>query len=273
MRCTLPTEALISLWLFSLSLKGTAKGSQNNYRRPRGQVSGREERIRLLGPVTADARRDFEWWLDGSLNKLVQVQGPGRATSVVTQKFLGYGGMWTSYICLKHQWCTWLNSSWVDAHPFDVANTRYSVHPASLDPTNVPSEGKPAATPSRTELTPPTYYGVYSYLSTKSSCAQHIFSIFLLNAACDISRVGGHTVLDDKAALGNYNLQLQNSALAELASGVAQTGLCTVDEAYFGIIPALSFKNKLPRVDCVVEYAPLFPTYISVYSRFHKLRG
>jgi len=103
--CEAQVEALISLWLFSLSLKGTVKGNQNNYRRPRGQVSGREERIRLLGPVTADARRDFGWWLDGNLIKLVEVQKiplqqePGLATSVVTQKFLGYGGMWTSYIC------------------------------------------------------------------------------------------------------------------------------------------------------------------------------
>ena len=151
-----------------------------------------------------------------------------------------------------------LNSCWVDAHPFDVASTHYSVHPVSPEPTGIPSEGKPT-----TSTQEPIYYGVYSYLSSKSSCAQHIFSIFLLNAACDIPRVSGHTVLDDKAASGNYNLQLQNSILAELAGAVALTGLCTVKEAYFGIIPALSFKNKLPGVECVVEYAT--PPFVFIY--------
>ncbi|KAF8423913.1 ankyrin repeat-containing domain protein [Tirmania nivea] len=232
-------EALISLCLFSLSFSGPTNESQNNYRRPRSQVSGREERIRLLGPATENTWRDFEWWLEGSLSKLVKVE-VARDTSFQgremrdAQRFIGYG----------------------DDYPFVMSastSKTYSIWPVS------PSQESVVLANSGTGVNAASaYYGVYSYCSSRKSCAQHIFSIFIHIAANEIPQLGGQTVLNDKVAFSstaNFNLKLQNSTLEELAGGVAETGLCTLEEAYFGIIPACSLRKKLPRVHCVVEWA------------------
>lgn len=142
----------------------------------------------------------------------------------------------------------------VDNHPFEEPNASSNYTVCSIPTEAVLSEPtNPGPDESSTSA---VHLGVQSYISLNRSCAQHIFALFLLNTAFSSAQIGGQTVLDDRLASsvnGTYNLQLHNATLDELAAGVAETGLCTKDEAYLAIVPAFSFYNKLPKADCVVE--------------------
>lgn len=142
----------------------------------------------------------------------------------------------------------------VDSHPFEEPNaiSDYTVCfiPAEAVVSKAINSGPDESSTSA------VYLGVQSHISLNRSCAQHIFALFLLNTAFSSAQIVGQTVLNDTHASslkGTYDLQLQNATLEELAAGVAETGLCTKDEAYLAIVPAFSFFNKLPKADCVVE--------------------
>lgn len=87
-------EALLSLWLFSFAQKRSSKRSK--YKRHRGEVSEKQETVKLLGPCSADSLRDFKWWLQETNTRFFEVYcaqtTDDHKATLHVESVLGYGG-------------------------------------------------------------------------------------------------------------------------------------------------------------------------------------
>ena len=88
-------------------------------------------------------------------------------------------------------------------------------------------------------------------------CAMHLLSKFMNELVKKIQPIGGRTILEDKGLSSSgkgYVLKLQNSVLTQLAQNVAQSELCSREEAHLTIVSVLSVGGKLPKVDAIIKY-------------------
>lgn len=93
----------------------------------------------------------------------------------------------------------------------------------------------------------------YLWIETKTSledlCAQQVYAAFIYKIATIIEEVGGVTLprkMNPPAV--TQKLYLSNSNLSSLATIYQESGLGTIEEAYFSIIPALRSSGKIPSV-------------------------
>lgn len=102
-------------------------------------------------------------------------------------------------------------------------------------------------------------------------CAMHLLSMFMNELVKKIQPIGGRTLLEDKGLSSSgkgYVLKLQNSILTQLAQNVAQSELCSREEAHLTMVSVLSVGGKLPKVDVIVKYAhlPLYSQHGNLYN-------
>lgn len=94
----------------------------------------------------------------------------------------------------------------------------------------------------------------YLWVETKTSledlCAQQVYAEFIYKIATIIEEVGGVTLPRkmNPSTVTHQNLYLSNSNLSSLATIYQESGLGTIEEAYFSIIPALRSSGKIPSV-------------------------
>lgn len=106
----------------------------------------------------------------------------------------------------------------------------------------------------------PINLALATYSSSEEMCGKHLFSVFVLAVANTIEKnamkkIGSHTALQDNGvSKDGFDIKLTNTALADMAQEVHQTGLCNRNEATLTIVTALSLTESLPKVDALVKY-------------------
>ncbi|KAK3291041.1 uncharacterized protein B0H64DRAFT_349835, partial [Chaetomium fimeti] len=241
-------EAALSLWLYSVrhreenqeeagyysseSWLGGATPSQLQSKRARGKSS-----LQILGSLDARIlQRDLSWWLpDNSLKDIYDISET-EANSNVPQRVI------------------------LEGHRV-VGCTRKAIHYPS------PNNDVSGYELRQGEISRQSTLAVYSQKDIKKLYACHIFSAFMWALSAAITESPVDTCPFGKADVRAFvvpteeyeydtwdrNHKFSNDRLSALIRDIENTGLGSVEDIYFAILPPLSAWNLLPPVHSILK--------------------
>ena len=186
--------------------------------------------LKLLGLHTAALHRDLQWWVPSGASQVVNISDIGaeanNAVEVEPHRVVGFAS--SAFPCV--------NSSSAD---------KYRCYRAT---TNSPGQD--------------TALAVESFAPLKTLYAQYMFSSFMWSAAKKLEQpFGGEAdvqpIREDSTSNSNsawQSIKLHNKRLSKLALDIQATGLGSLDEIYYAIIPPLSATGRLPHAGAIIEW-------------------
>ncbi|KAK6719619.1 hypothetical protein SNK05_002750 [Fusarium graminearum] len=236
-------EAALSLWLYSVDERENKelKESPNDGSAKKTEREDREERpkddawlrkgtsakpsLRLLGSYMAALQQDLRWWMPDGAAQVIEVKehelaNVSSATGVEAHRIVGY-----------------------------VSNSKLRTDKDAPDCQD------------REGSTTNVILAVESFSPLKRLFAQYMFSAFMWAAAEKMKQFEGKADVRPAQRDGVsdqptwQSIALHSTRLLKLVQDVQSTGLGSLEDAYLGIIPPLSSKNKLPQANAIIEWA------------------
>ena len=230
-------ESALSLWLYFSHRKEQGGNQQDDLPRQetgdmwlRSKGTPEKPSLQVLGPHTAALYQDIQWWTPDGVDRVVEVH------KIAPEESVG--------------------SVSVEAHRV----VGFASDSSSLDDSDsIPFQYSPSSPHMPNEL---TSLAVESFCPLVTLYSQYMFSTFMWAAARIMKQPIEGTadirpMLRDNTADRSAwrSITLHNAQLSKLAQAVQSTGLGSLEEIYLLIVPPLSRRNRLPRVDAIVEWA------------------
>ncbi|KAK2740497.1 hypothetical protein FQN55_008840 [Onygenales sp. PD_40] len=239
-------EAALSLWLYSVNEKEEDPSPEplNEHTYPQMYVtddpratnpSARPKTaVQVLGLYTNRLLQDLRWWTPNGGSDLFGLQKPNlfiRTVEADHHRVLGLRVPITPQHT-KLQYSHFMLPDYGDDIPFrSLQSDKWDETTAHI------------ASQSRNPLS--------------KVFAQHIFFNFMLVAAKMLEEpIAGEVEIQSKVNKGSSfweDFTLHNPQLSKLAQDIQETGLGSLEEVWYCLLPPLSIENKLPRVTPIID--------------------
>lgn len=213
-------DSALSLWLFSVHQKekdDSDKVTEDKSTWLRTNVVGKRNALRLLGPVSLALRRDIKWWISGGVDQVLEVEGPTYPKHAEPRE-RGVLTFETHRVVGPAEW-----------------KRKYSGDPPRYQSVNIVNDTKTSQYPT---------FAVQSGVPLPQLYGQEIFSAFLWTTAPKFKSFVGFKAPDARNTQGKL-FTLESEHLSQLAKGIQDTGLGSLQDVVMLLVPPLSFHRKL----------------------------
>ncbi|KAF4467779.1 ankyrin repeat [Fusarium albosuccineum] len=231
-------EAALSLWLYSVKTKDEASGhslvtepfrakdKSDDDSRLRATEPSAKPKLRILGRRHPALVRDLRWWLPKDTSSILEVGEHGPGDAEVDDDEIVDGGR----LHLK-------------------GKGRLSI----VDTISDSARKGTASADHREEV----LLAAKSSDSLLSLYAQDMFTSFMWAVAKQLKSPiqGGAEIRPDDSSNGGSDFTLRNTQLSRMAQDIQSTGLGSLDQVYYSIIPPLSQCHRLPQANAIIELA------------------